>query len=103
MQATATRLLPAPNQRHTSTECDLAVRHIARHAAGSWDIAGSGVIHHHAVRAKSPCQRTDRVHHHLDPLPRQTVGIPVVEQRNDLILQHLLEGLAIAAIGDFVV
>ncbi len=63
----------------------------------------SGIVHHHAVRTKSPCQGADAAHHHLDPLARQTIAISIVVRWNDRLFQGLIEAVRIPLVGDSIV
>ena len=61
------------------------------------------VVGHHAVGAESPGQRADRVHHPLDPMPREPVDIAIVIKRNDFFGKRLLEVMAVAFVGNAVI
>ena len=60
-----------PSERHrVATRRVLQARHIATQTAGRRHVGSTGVVHDHAMRTKSPSQRADGIHHHLDPLLR---------------------------------
>ena len=54
------------------------------------------------MRAETPGQTADRIHHHLDPHSRQSVDVAIVERWNHLFLESAVERFRIAAIGDLV-
>src|SRR5687767_7008636 len=76
--------------------------HVATQAAGGGDIAGADIVHHHPVRREPPGERADRVHHHLDPPPRQPVEVPLVIGWDHFLLERLVEILAVALVADAV-
>ena len=57
-----------------------------------------GVFAHHAVGIENRRQLAHAVFHSRDPLARQIVGTAAVKQRDDLLLQNVVQGLALQLI-----
>ena len=82
---------------------DFPSRHLAAQPARGRQVALLHVVGHHAVGAEPPAQGADGVHHPLDPVPRQTVDVAIVEQRNHLLAQDAVQIGRVAGVGDAVV
>ena len=72
-------------------------------AAGGRQVALLDVVGHHAVGAEPPTQRADGIHHAADPMPRQTVDVAVVIQRDHLLAEDAKQVGGVAGVGDAVV
>ena len=55
------------------------------------------------MAAKSPCERADAIHHHLDPLAGKPIPISIVENRYDAFLESLIEIFGIAFVGQSII
>ena len=77
--------------------------HVAAETTCGWHVGQSRVVHHHAVAAKPPSEGADAVHHHLDPLARQTISIAIVEGWNHSLLKRIVEVFSIAFVGQSIV
>lgn len=74
--------------------------HLAAQPTSGGNVAMIGVIHHHSMRAKSPSQGADRIHHSTDPFIRQPIVVAVVKSRNDGRLERFVERLGVTLIGN---
>src|ERR1700680_4048053 len=53
------------------------------------------VVAHHARGREPRGDRGDRGFHHFEPTNRQVVGLALIEERDDFVLQDIVERLAV--------
>src|SRR5215203_4487043 len=70
--------------------------HFAARASRSGNVRLEHVIGDHAIGAEPPAERTDRVLHSGNPLPRQSVAVAVVVQRDDFVAQRFHQRLCVS-------
>src|SRR5260370_12242680 len=71
---------------------------VAARAAGGGDVRLRHIVHHHAIGAEAPAERTDCALDACDPLAGQAVAVPLVVQRDDRVAKHAAQRLAIAEV-----
>src|SRR5579863_6365794 len=71
---------------------------VAGSAACGGNIAFLGIVHHHAVGIEAPAKGTNGTFHPLDPAARQSVGVTIVEERNEFAREHAIEVFAVAGV-----
>ena len=77
--------------------------HFRAQAAGGDQVALAHVVLHHAMGAEPRRECGDRFDHHLDPVPRQAVGVAVVVERDHFVAERVDEVVRVAGVGDFVI
>lgn len=94
--------LVAKSSSQTTSSCHSASMHIAAQSTCSGNIGVLRVVHHHAMATEPPSASADAVHHHLDPLPRQTVW-SVLSNAGIAFCSAFVKILCIATISHFVI